>query len=54
MEKKKLKKIFIRENIDGYIIQRMMNFRRIYCEGNDRLNYLTNFSGSYGFLIIKK
>ena len=30
---KKLKKIFIRENIDGYIIPKMMNFWRIYCRG---------------------
>ena len=56
MEKiKKLKKIFIRENIDGYIIPKNDEFFGEYiAEGNDRMNYLTNFSGSYGFSLLLK
>ena len=56
MEKiKKLRKIFIRENIDGYIIPKNDEFFGEYiAEGNDRLNYLTNFSGSYGFSLLLK
>ena len=56
MEKiKKLKKIFKREKIDGYIIPKNDEFFGEYVsKGNDRLNYITNFTGSYGFSIILK
>ena len=56
MEKiKKLKKIFIREKIDGYIIPKNDEFFGEYiAECNDRMNYLTNFSGSYGFSLLLK
>ena len=51
----KLKKIFKRENIDGYIIPKNDEF---FCEYtpdyNDRLNFISNFSGSYGFALILK
>ena len=32
----------------------MMNFCRIFTPYNDRLNYISNFSGSYGFSLILK
>ena len=56
MEKiKKLKKIFKREKIDGYIIPKNDEFFGEYVsKDNDRLNYITNFTGSYGFSIILK
>ena len=56
MEKiKKLKKIFKREKIDGYIIPKNDEFFGEYVsKGNDRLNYITKFTGSYGFSIILK
>lgn len=51
MEKiKSLKKIFKKEQIDGYLIPKNDKF---FCEYvsdyNDRLKYITNFSGSFGF-----
>ena len=54
MEKiKRLKKIFVREKIDGYIIPKNDEFFSEYTpRHNDRLNYITNFSGSYGFALI--
>ncbi len=54
MEKiEKLKKIFVREKIDGYIIPKNDEFFSEYTPGhNDRLNFITNFSGSYGFALI--
>ena len=56
MEKiKKLKKYFKEENIDGYIIQKNDEFFGEYiADYNDRLNYISNFSGSYGFALILK
>ncbi len=56
MEKiKKLKFFLKREKIDGYIIPKNDEF---FCEYTpdyeDRLNYITNFSGSYGFALILK
>ncbi len=57
MEKiRKLKKTFNIEKVDGYIIPKNDEF---FGESvpfyNDRLNYISNFSGSYGFsLILKK
>ena len=56
MEKiKKLKHIFRYEKIDGYIIPKNDEFFGEYLPlHNDRLNYITNFSGSFGFSIILK
>ena len=54
MEKiEKLKKVLKREKIDGYIIPKNDEFFGEYIpDYNDRLNFLTNFSGSYGFALI--
>ena len=54
MEKiNKLKKIFKREEIDGYIIPKNDSFFGEYIpENNDRLKYISSFSGSYGFALI--
>ena len=50
-----LKKIFKRENIDGYIVPKNDEFFSEYIpDHNDRLNFISNFSGSYGFAIILK
>ncbi len=56
MEKiKKLKKIFKREKIDGYIIPKNDEFFGEYTpKHNDRLNFITGFSGSFGFALILK
>ena len=56
MEKiKKLRQTFRREKIDGYIIPKNDEFFGEYLPSyNDRLNYISNFSGSYGFSIILK
>ena len=56
MEKiEKLKKIFIKERIDGYIIPKNDEFFSEYIpDHNDRLNFITDFSGSYGFALILK
>ena len=56
MEKiNKLKEIFIREKIDGYIIPKNDKFFSEYIvDHNDRLNFITNFSGSYGLALIMK
>ena len=56
MEKiKKLKNIFKSEKIDGYIIPKNDEFFGEYIpEYNDRLKYVSNFSGSYGFALILK
>ena len=57
MEKiSKLRKILNREKIDGYLIPKNNEFFGEYvADYNDRLNYISNFSGSYGFsLILKK
>ncbi len=54
MEKiKKLKKIFGREKINGYIIPKNDEFFGEYVpDHNDRLNFISKFSGSYGFALI--
>ena len=54
MEKiEKLKKILIREKLDGYIIPKNDEFFSEYIpEYNDRLNFISNFTGSYGFALI--
>ena len=56
MEKiNKLKKILLNEKIDGYIIPKNDEFFGEYIpEYKDRLKYISNFSGSYGFAIILK
>ncbi len=56
MEKiEKLKKIFKNYKIDGYIIPKNDEFFGEYIpDHNDRLNFITNFSGSYGFALILK
>lgn len=56
MEKiEKLKKIFKRERIDGYIIPKNDEFFSEYVpEYNDRLNFVSNFTGSYGFALVLK
>ncbi len=56
MEKiKKLKKIFRREKIDGYIVPKNDEFFGEYIpDHNDRLNFITDFSGSYGLALILK
>ncbi len=54
MEKiKKLKKILIREKLDGYLIPKNDKFFGEYIpEYNDRLNFISDFTGSYGFALI--
>ena len=57
MEKvKKLKKVLLREKIDGYLIPKNDEFFDEYIPSyNDRLRYISNYSGSYGYsLILKK
>ena len=56
MEKiEKLKKFFKREEIDGYIIPKNNEFFSEYIpDYHDRLNFISNFTGSYGFALILK
>ncbi len=56
MEKiEKLKKFFKKEKIDGYIVPKNDEFFGEYIQyHNDRLNFITSFSGSYGFALILK
>ena len=56
MEKiEKLKKIFKRDKLDGYIIPKNDEFFGEYVpEFNDRLNFISNFTGSYGFALVLK
>jgi len=56
MEKiEKLKKILIREKLDGYLIPKNDEFFGEYIpEQNDRLNFISDFNGSYGFALILK
>ncbi len=56
MEKiKKLKQHFKKELIDGYLIPKNDQFFGEYVSKyNDRLNYITNFTGSYGLCLILK
>ena len=56
MEKiKKLKLYFKNEKIDGYIIPKNDEYFSEYISyHNDRLNYISNFSGSFGFALILK
>ena len=52
MEKiKKLKQILKQEKIDGYIIPKNDEFFGEYIpDHKDRLKFISEFSGSYGFL----
>ena len=54
MEKiNKLKKFFQKEGIDGYIIPKNDEFFGEYIpDHKDRLKYISDFSGSYGFALI--
>ena len=54
MEKiEKLKKILIREKLDGYLIPKNDEFFGEYIsEYNDRLNFISDFTGSYGCALI--
>lgn len=54
MEKiEKLKKILIREKLDGYLIPKNDEFFGEYIpDYNDRLNFISDFTGSYGFALI--
>ena len=56
MEKiRKLKKTFGEEKIDGYLIPKNDEFFDEYLPlYKDRLNYISNFSGSFGFSLILK
>ncbi len=56
MEKiNKLKKILKKERVDGYIIPKNDEFFEEYTvKSSDRLNYISNFNGSYGFCLILK
>ena len=56
MEKiKKLRKECQKKNIDGYLVPKNDQFFGEYVpKYNDRLNYITNFSGSYGFSLMLK
>tara|TARA_B100000575_G_scaffold286784_1_gene284035 strand:+ start:2548 stop:4266 length:1719 start_codon:yes stop_codon:yes gene_type:complete len=56
MEKiNKLKQAFKKEKIDGYIIPKNDEFFNEYIPNyNDRLNYISSFSGSYGFSLVMK
>ncbi len=51
----KLRKYFKKEKIDGYLVPKNDEFFGEYIPSyNDRLNYISNFSGSYGFALILK
>ncbi len=56
MEKiERLKKIFYREGIDGYIIPKNDDYFGEYVPNhNDRLNFISGFTGSFGFALILK
>ena len=56
MEKiKKLKEFFNIEKIDGYLIPKNDEyFTEHVSPQKDRLNYISNFSGSFGFSLILK
>ena len=56
MEKiKKLKKLFKKKKLMDILIPKNDEFFGEYIPNhNDRLNYISNFSGSYGFALILK
>ena len=50
---KNLKKMFIKYKINGYIVPKNDEYFNEYVHSSDdRLKYITNFSGSAGFAII--
>ncbi len=56
MEKiKKIKEILYKEKIDGYIIPKNDEFfEENVADHNDRLKFISNFTGSFGFALILK
>jgi len=56
MEKiKKLKKLFKQFNLDGYIVPKNNNFFGEYISpSEDNLKYISDFTGSAGFVVILK
>jgi len=56
MEKiNKLKKLLKHYNLDGYIVPKNDEFFGEYIpENKDKLKFISNFSGSYGFALILK
>ena len=48
-----LRKKFIEHKIDGYIVPKNDEFFSEYCK-NNRLKFISNFSGSAGYAIILK
>ena len=56
MEKiNKLKKLLLMKKIDGYLIPKNDEFFTEYVPHyNDRLNFISNFDGSYGFALIMR
>ena len=56
MEKiERLRKKFEEEKIDGYLIPKNDEyFGEFVPNFNDRLNYISGFSGTYGFALILK
>ena len=56
MEKiKNLRKILSKLNLDGYIVPKNDEFFSDQISlGEDRLKFISNFSGSYGFAVILK
>ena len=55
MEKIKIRLILKKELIDGYLIPKNDEFFTEYvAENKDRLKYVTDFSGSYGFALLLK
>lgn len=56
MEKiRKLRKLLNKHNLDGYLIGKNDEYFEEYiAQNNERLKFITNFSGSYGFALILK
>ena len=50
-----LKKLFYKHKIDGYLIPKNDEFfNEYFSEEKNKLNFISNFSGSYGFALILK
>ena len=51
----KLKDLMLKHGLDGYIIPKNDEFFTEYVPNSkDKLNFISNFSGSYGFAVILK
>ena len=51
----KLKDLMLKHDLDGYIIPKNDEFFTEYVPNfKDKLNFISNFSGSYGFAVILK